>query len=94
MKPVKFKQANDNLKAPPGQEKEITSLPVYKPFDEQFLISCWQLSPEELAEVQRTGIVFMHIMGPNTYPVALDGLSPFRETKEKQEEGSDNEKRS
>lgn len=34
-------------------------------------LSCWELAPEELAEVQRTGRIYLHVVGPQHPPVAL-----------------------
>lgn len=52
----------------------ITARPVH-------LISCWQLSPEELKNVQETGVVYLAIMAHEEYrtqvPVSVMGFNPF-----------------
>lgn len=45
--------------------------------DVPFIVSCWQLSPEEIAEVQKTGRVYLGVMGKTTYPVSVIGVNPF-----------------
>lgn len=41
------------------------------------LISCWQLTKEELEEIQRTGIVWLSITGEGMPPVSLQINTPF-----------------
>lgn len=33
--------------------------------------TCWKLSPEELAQVNKTGCIFLYVMGHKMPPVAL-----------------------
>jgi hypothetical protein len=80
MKGIPFTQANDILGAPKGMEKEVYGLPIYRHPDEPWIISCWELTPEELAEVQRTGVVYLHVWSNTTFPVSIEAMSPFPET--------------
>jgi hypothetical protein len=41
------------------------------------VVSCWKLTVEELAEVNRTGRVWLTVFGPTMMPVCLDGKRPF-----------------
>jgi hypothetical protein len=41
------------------------------------VVSCWRLSPEEIAEVQRTGVVYFQAFGTTHPPVSVWGTSPF-----------------
>lgn len=41
-------------------------------------ISCWQLTEQELFEVQRTGIVWLMVWGQGHPPVCVVGEKPFR----------------
>lgn len=41
------------------------------------VISCWKLTAEELAEINRTGRVWLLVVGETMPPVALNGLRPF-----------------
>jgi len=67
MKPVKFKEHNLNLTAPPGMsEEECAPLPVFT--DGQQCISCWELSAEEIEKVRRTGRIWLSVMSGNTQP--------------------------
>jgi hypothetical protein len=76
MEPIRFDQATDVLGAPQGKEGEIGGMPIYRHPD-GLIVSCWKLSEEELEEVKRTGIVWLWVMGPDTYPLAMDGISPW-----------------
>jgi hypothetical protein len=40
-------------------------------------ISCWELTPEEIEEVSRTGKVYAKILGVTTYPLSVHGLKPI-----------------
>ena len=55
-KGILFKQANDALGAPKGQESEVYSLPIYKskPGDPNhpYHVSCWELTKEELGQIE------------------------------------------
>lgn len=74
------------LKAAPGTEEWVRDLPIYRQglsFTadgqrlDQCVVSCWQLSPEELAEIARTGVVYFQCFGTTHPPVSLWGTSPF-----------------
>lgn len=41
------------------------------------VITCWKLTAEELAEVQRTGRVWLGVLGQTMPPVWLVGTNPF-----------------
>jgi hypothetical protein len=79
-----FLEANDVLKAAPGTEDHVNDLPIFRPTFAQVqagqlpcVVSCATLSPEELAEVNRTGVVYLQVLGHTHPPVALYGISPF-----------------
>ncbi len=42
------------------------------------VISCWKMTAEELAEVQRTGRVWLMVWGQTMPPACLDGINPFK----------------
>lgn len=93
MQPVTFKQAySQPLKA--GDNPNTGDLPIciardpatlaeIKPGDPRpvAIISCWQLSPEELEEVNRTGVIYIGVMASEDYrtqpPIYAMGLNPF-----------------
>lgn len=56
-------------------EEECGPLPVHDAGEA--LVSCWQLTEEERAEVARTGVVWLWVFGRGTPPVAVEGRSPF-----------------
>jgi hypothetical protein len=65
--------------APKGMtEEECGNLPVH--FDGKDCISCWKLTPEELEEVAKTGVIWLYVMGGQP-PVSITGIKPFEEVK-------------
>lgn len=79
--PADFPEANFTLKPAPGTEDTVTALVVHHtPATEvtpPVLTSCWKLTPDELAEVTKTGVVWLHVLGETSYPVAVTGTNPF-----------------
>jgi hypothetical protein len=75
--PSEFPQANLTLKPAPGTEDTVVPLRVYAPPEQDFVLSCWQLSADELKMVQETGKVWLVVYGPTSYPVAIYGGDPF-----------------
>lgn len=90
MKPVKFDEANKVLVHPSSMtEEQCSDLHVYRDESGQ-LISCWELSGEELMEVLKTKRVWLFVWGGNTQPpVAIDGISPFKEVSDETTEKED-----
>jgi len=41
------------------------------------VVSCWKVTAEELAEIQRTGRVWLMVWGVTMPPVALCGVKPI-----------------
>lgn len=68
---VGFEGANEVYAAPPGREDEVHDLQVYEGADHT--ASCWRLTAEELAEVNRTGVVWVRIMGHSVVPFYVSG---------------------
>ena len=77
---VEFPEANMVWK---GDGKDVGDLPAHRtevPLSGgtgTLSISCWELSPDELAEVQRTGQVWLHSYGRHQ-PVLIMGTCPFQ----------------
>jgi hypothetical protein len=69
--PVGFQGANFIFGAPAGREDTVRDLEVAIFPDHS--VSCWRLSEEELAEVQRTGVVWLRIEGTRMFPVYVSG---------------------
>ena len=57
--PVNFKGTNFTYRAPQGRD-DISDLHVFK--NRICNVSCWELTPEELEEINRTGKVFLSSM--------------------------------
>ncbi|MBS5934937.1 MAG: hypothetical protein KIC94_18900 [Clostridiales bacterium] len=78
MKPIKTEYSNLILKAPKGQEDSVICLPVTRLSLEDgthVVESCWQLSKEELEEVQKTGKIYFACMGDTHPPILLSSKS-------------------
>ncbi len=78
MKPVAFPQATVMLAA---DQPHYNPMPVYRVASgqEQEVISCWELEPDELALIQQTGRVWLRVwtFGRPPEPVMLQAASPF-----------------
>ncbi|WP_321385665.1 hypothetical protein [Rhizobium sp.] len=69
--PVSFPGQNMVLRAPPGQEETVRDLYTFT--NGYCSVSCWQLSAEELAEINRTGMVFISIFSGRSQPPVFVG---------------------
>jgi hypothetical protein len=80
--PASFNESNGVLGCPQGLTEEqfsplsicrgrIGELPV--------VISCWRLTPEELAEINRSGRVWLKTLGTNMAPTSVHGVSPMND---------------
>lgn len=68
--PVKFDGANGDLLAPAGSEN-VDVLPVFR--NGISCTSCWALSPDEIAEVARTGRIFITVLAGKSQPPVFAG---------------------
>jgi hypothetical protein len=68
--PIGFPEANITLGPPPTFEADVVPLPVRRTCDGQ-LVSCWVLTPEEKAEIARTGKVWLSVWGGSSQPPVL-----------------------
>lgn len=77
-----FDEDNAVLGPPPGMgEEEVFSLSVFRGPNEDgqpVVVSCWKPTREELEEINRTGRVWLIVMGHTMPPVMLEGIKPFR----------------
>jgi hypothetical protein len=82
-KGVAFPQANAALGAPTPEDAAagtVYALPVhrYRDLDNNpQVLSKWQLTPEELEEVRRTGVVWFSCWGTTHPPMWISGHDPF-----------------
>lgn len=81
MFPTNFDESNSFLDPPEGVDLEdCTALSVWQGPDtvgRPMIVSCWKPTAEELAEINRTGRVWLMVWGGMTPPAALSGLNPF-----------------
>lgn len=78
MKPIKDKHTNSVLKAPKGQEDTVLDLPITRlkyQDGSQAVESCWQLSKEELEEINKSGKIYFVCMGRTHPPILLSSKS-------------------
>jgi len=81
MEPASFDQADTVLDKPQGfSHDQCGALSVFRGRRSDGLpvvISCWKPTREELAEIQRTGRVWLMVIGETMPPCYLDGHNPF-----------------
>ena len=81
MTPIEFPQCNFTfLKPEEMTDDECGSLPVCRTkdgFGYPVIVSCWQLTPEELKEIADTGKIWLPITGASMTPVRLHIDTPF-----------------
>lgn len=76
MNPVQFEQANAQLHAPKGMEKEVETLHVYR--DGTYHISKWTLNWKERLKVLFSGTLWLWVMSSHSQPpVSLDVRDPW-----------------
>ncbi len=82
-KGIEFEEANTILGAPTPEDAAagtVYGLHVHRYRDmdgQRHLISKWQLAPEELEEVMRTGVVWFGCWGDTHAPMWISGHYPF-----------------
>jgi len=80
--PVAFPEANAVLVGTPEDKAAgtVLDLPIHRHRDldnNPHVISCWQLTNEEWAEVARTGRVWLRSWGATHPPICVQGTTPF-----------------
>lgn len=77
-----FDEETDVLGPPSGMaEEDVYSLSVWRGKDstgESRVISCWKLTREELELINKTGRVWLHVLGDTMPPVCLEVAHPFK----------------
>lgn len=84
MKPVDFEEKNMILKAPGCGE-----LPAIQTKD-NCIVTCWKMSEAERKEFEKTGVIWLSVIGLKHPPVCMSVEKPFamftdEEIKEKEE---------
>ncbi|ASY56472.1 hypothetical protein [Sinorhizobium sp. CCBAU 05631] len=67
---VKFEGANMLLRAPEGSEN-VNDMHTFT--NGMCSVSCWELSAEELAEINRSGRIFLSVFSGRTQPPVYVG---------------------
>ena len=77
--PIEFPEQNSVLGKPKDwTDEQCAPLPCF--INDEQVVSCWQFTTEELAEIARTGRVFIGVFAPpgtGTPPVWISGTNPF-----------------
>lgn len=76
MKPIKTDETNTVFIA-----DGCGDLPAVKAFDENgvyYVITAWEISPEELKKIQETGIIYLSVIGQSIPPVFLTADNPVK----------------
>lgn len=74
MRPVKFEEANVVMKAPPGEEENVFDMPAFR--DKGNIVSCWELTDEEVEEIVKTKRIYALMKGIQP-PMLLQIDTPF-----------------
>lgn len=69
-----FQHSNFVLK---GNGDDIYDLHAHRDAANNQFVTCWRLSPAEIAEIAKTGVVWLHVVGTSHPPVMVQGTNPF-----------------
>ena len=90
--PTAFAEETGYLSRPENMtDEQCSPLSVFRGVDNYgnpIVISCWKLTAQELAEVNRTGRIWLGIVGVTMPPAWVLGESPFEPPKSPQPDGS------
>ncbi|MGL4631537.1 MAG: hypothetical protein ACRCVT_10060 [Leadbetterella sp.] len=82
MRPVEFDQANIVFNKPEGMtDEECAPCPAWNGQDWQgnpLIVTCWQLSPEELKQINETGQMWLGILSNGLPPHWMSTVNPFQ----------------
>ena len=77
-----FDEETNVLEKPPNMSvDDCEPLPVWRGLLTNGLpvtISCWKFTKEEMEEIQKTGRLWLMVLGEGMPPVHLNGISPFK----------------
>ncbi len=81
MVPASFDESTHVLGRPPEMTDDqcdpLCVAGAVTPEGLPLVISCWKMTPDELAEVNRTGRIWLMVVGHTMPPVMLSGVRPF-----------------
>jgi hypothetical protein len=82
MTPCGFDESTEALGKPPSLSEDVCdplSIARVVWHGQPSIVSCWKLEPGDLEEIQRTGRVWLMVMGHCMTPVAVAAVKPFGE---------------
>ena len=71
-RPIDFPEANLRLLPPEGHEDSVIAMSAFR--DAGVVVSCWQLSAEDLRRIAETGEIWLSVQGHTAPPVFITGL--------------------
>lgn len=77
-KPVDFAESNFNLLPAQGDEGRVGELRAYRDLrpEQPQLVSCWELSDEEIIQIINTKRVWVYVLGMRHPPIYVGGTQP------------------
>lgn len=87
-----FAESNDVIGAPAGMDDTVEFLSILRamlPGDVPVIFSAWKVSAEELAEITRTGRIWVMTLGVSMSPLEVLGIKPFCTMEDADAAGSD-----
>lgn len=58
-------------------DEQCGSLPIFRDIEHNQMISCFELTQDEIEEIQKTGRIYLGVAGMNHPPVWLQVETPF-----------------
>jgi hypothetical protein len=83
--PASFNESNMLLDSPPGFSPDGCE-PLCVHFSNKGssgypeVLSCWKLTQDELNEINKTGRIWVTVIGCRVPPISVSGLAPFIQT--------------
>ena len=71
---VNFPEANTRMNAPDSMDTCEDIVAFRGP---ETIITCWKLTDTELKQIQKTGIVWLHLWGDRMQPAYIGADRPF-----------------
>lgn len=78
--PCGFAESNTFLAAPPGTDEYTDTLEIcscHMPSGLPVMVSCWKITAEELLAIERTGRIWIGVIGNTMPPLFVAGEKPM-----------------
>jgi hypothetical protein len=81
-----FEESNHIMDTPDGVDPDFvqplsTCFSVSMEWEAPVIVTCWKPTKEEIAEINKTGRIWITILGAGMQPIYPSGLNPFDELK-------------